>query len=135
GSAEVAVTNRTTRNNEEDFSRKNYAGRNVWFGVREHAMAAALNGMALHGGLKVYARTFFVFSDYLRPAVRLSSIMKMPVAYVFTHDSIAVGEDGPTHEPIEQLPALRAMPNVSVIRPADGNETQAAWRLALESTT
>src|SRR5699024_9785326 len=117
---------------EDDFSCKNYAGRNVWFGVREHAMAAALNGMALHGGLKVYAGTFFVFSDYLRPAVRLSAIIETPVTYVFTHDSIGVGEDGPTHEPVEHLAALRAMPGLSLIRPADGNETQAAWRLALE---
>ncbi len=135
GSADLAGSNKTYIENGDDFTRANYAGRNIWFGVREFAMAAALNGMALHGGVKVYAGTFFVFSDYLRPAVRLSALMKMPVTYVFTHDSIAVGEDGPTHEPIEQLPALRAMPNVSVIRPADGNETQAAWRLALESTT
>ncbi|HLR80480.1 MAG TPA: transketolase [Bacillota bacterium] len=135
GSADLAGSNKTYIENGDDFTRENYAGRNIWFGVREFAMAAALNGMALHGGVKVYAGTFFVFSDYLRPAVRLSALMKMPVTYVFTHDSIAVGEDGPTHEPIEQLPALRAMPNVSVIRPADGNETQAAWRLALESTT
>ncbi|MGY0691650.1 transketolase [Virgibacillus sp. FSP13] len=133
GSADLAGSNKTTIKDEADFSRDNYAGRNIWFGVREHAMAAALNGMALHGGLNVYAGTFFVFSDYLRPAVRLSSIMKTPVTYVFTHDSIAVGEDGPTHEPIEQLAAFRAMPGLSLIRPADGNETQAAWRLALES--
>src|SRR5699024_7574079 len=133
GSADLAGSNKTTIKNEEDFSRKNYAGRNVWFGVREHAMGAALNGMALHGGLKVYAGTFFVFSDYLRPAIRLSSIMHTPVTYVFTHDSIAVGEDGPTHEPVEHLASLRAMPGLSLIRPADGNETQAAWRLALES--
>ncbi|CDQ39916.1 Transketolase [Virgibacillus salexigens] len=134
GSADLAGSNKTTINEENDFSRNHYAGRNIWFGVREHAMGAALNGMALHGGLNVYAGTFFVFSDYLRPAVRLSSIMNMPVTYVFTHDSIAVGEDGPTHEPIEQLASLRAMPGLSLIRPADGNETQAAWRLALEST-
>ena len=110
--------------NESDFSTQNYAGRNIWFGVREHAMGAALNGMALHGGVRVYGGTFFVFSDYLRPAIRMSAIMHTPVTYVFTHDSIAVGEDGPTHEPIEQLASLRAMPNLSVIRPADGNETQ-----------
>ncbi|MFD2045743.1 transketolase [Ornithinibacillus salinisoli] len=134
GSADLAGSNKTTIKNEEDFSRNNYAGRNIWFGVREHAMGAALNGMALHGGLKVYGGTFFVFSDYVRPAIRLSAIMNTPVTYVFTHDSIAVGEDGPTHEPIEQLAALRAMPNLSLIRPADGNETQAAWRLAVEST-
>jgi len=133
GSADLAGSNKTTVKGEEDFSRNNYAGRNIWFGVREFAMASALNGMALHGGLKVYGGTFFVFSDYLRPAVRLSALMGAPVNYVFTHDSVAVGEDGPTHEPIEQLPSLRAMPNLSVIRPADGNETNAAWRLALES--
>lgn len=120
-------------NDEDDYTRENYAGRNIWFGVREHAMGAALNGMALHGGLNVYAGTFFVFSDYLRPAVRLSSIMNTPVTYVFTHDSIAVGEDGPTHEPVEHLAALRAIPGLSLIRPADANETQAAWRLAVES--
>ncbi len=134
GSADLAGSNKTTVKGEEDFSRNNYAGRNIWFGVREFAMASALNGMALHGGLKVYGGTFFVFSDYLRPAVRLSALMGIPVNYVFTHDSVAVGEDGPTHEPIEQLPSLRAMPNLSVMRPADGNETNAAWRLALEST-
>jgi len=133
GSADLAGSNKTTINDEEDFSRNNYAGKNIWFGVREHAMGAALNGMALHEGLKVYGGTFFVFSDYLRPAVRLSSIMKTPVTYVFTHDSIAVGEDGPTHEPVEHLAALRAMPGLSLIRPADGNETNAAWRLAIES--
>ncbi|KGP73497.1 transketolase [Pontibacillus yanchengensis] len=133
GSADLAGSNKTTVKEEEDFSRNNYAGRNIWFGVREFAMACALNGMALHGGLKVYGGTFFVFSDYMRPAIRLSALMGAPVTYVFTHDSIAVGEDGPTHEPIEQLPSLRAMPNLSVIRPADGNETRAAWRLALES--
>src|SRR5690625_2431605 len=96
-------------------------------------MVCALNGMALHGGVKVYGGTFFVFSDYLRPAIRLSALMKTPVIYVFTHDSIAVGEDGPTHEPVEQLASLRAMPGMSVIRPADGNETQAAWRIAMET--
>lgn len=133
GSADLAGSNKTTIKDGEDYSRDNYAGRNIWFGVREHAMGAALNGMALHGGLKVFGGTFFVFSDYLKPSIRLASIMKMPVTYVFTHDSIAVGEDGPTHEPIEQLAGLRSMPGLSVIRPADGNETQAAWRLAIES--
>ncbi|AKG04504.1 transketolase [Salimicrobium jeotgali] len=135
GSADLAGSNKTTVKAQEDFSRNNYAGRNIWFGVREHAMAAALNGMALHGGLKVYGGTFFVFSDYLRPSLRLSAIQNLPVNYVFTHDSIAVGEDGPTHEPVEHLAALRAIPNLSVIRPADGNESSAAWRLALESTS
>ncbi|MBS3679956.1 transketolase [Ornithinibacillus massiliensis] len=134
GSADLAGSNKTTITGEEDFTRENYSGRNIWFGVREHAMGAALNGMALHGGVKVYGGTFFVFSDYLRPAIRLSAIMNTPVTYVFTHDSIAVGEDGPTHEPIEHLSAFRSMPNLSVIRPADGNETNAAWRLAVEST-
>ena len=134
GSADLAGSNNTMMNDEEDYTKANRAGRNIWFGVREFAMAAAMNGMALHGGVKPYGGTFFVFSDYLRPAVRLSSIMNVPVTYVFTHDSIAVGEDGPTHEPVEQLAAFRAMPGLSVIRPADGNETQAAWRLAMEST-
>lgn len=133
GSADLAGSNKTTVKNNEDFSLNNYAGKNIWFGVREFAMAAATNGMALHGGLKVYAGTFFVFSDYMRPAIRLSAIMNAPVTYVFTHDSIAVGEDGPTHEPIEHLASLRAMPGLSLIRPADGNEVQAAWRLTLES--
>jgi transketolase len=133
GSADLAGSNKTTIEERNDFSADNYSGKNIWFGVREHAMGAALNGMALHGGLKVYGGTFFVFSDYLRPAIRMSSIMQTPVTFVFTHDSIAVGEDGPTHEPIEHLAALRAIPGLSLIRPADGNETQAAWRLAMES--
>lgn len=134
GSADLASSNNTMMKEEDDYTADNYAGRNIWFGVREFAMGAALNGLALHGGLKPYGGTFFVFSDYMRGAIRLSAIMNAPVTYVFTHDSIAVGEDGPTHEPVEQLPSLRAMPNLSVIRPADGNETQAAWRLAMEST-
>ncbi|MGG1290385.1 transketolase [Bacillus smithii] len=133
GSADLAESNKTYLNGEGDFSAENYAGRNIWYGVREFGMGAALNGMALHGGLKVYGGTFLVFSDYLKPAIRLAALMNVPVTYVFTHDSIAVGEDGPTHEPIEQLVGLRSIPNLSVIRPADGNEVQAAWRLALES--
>jgi len=134
GSADLAGSNNTMINEESDFTYDHYAGKNIWFGVREFAMAAALNGMAIHGGLNVYGGTFFVFSDYLRPAVRLSALMKLPVTYVWTHDSIAVGEDGPTHEPIEHLASFRTMPGLSLIRPADGNETQAAWRLAIEST-
>ncbi|SER08850.1 transketolase [Gracilibacillus ureilyticus] len=134
GSADLAGSNKTNLKDAGDFSAAEPDKRNIWFGVREFAMAAALNGMALHGGLKVFGGTFFVFSDYLRPAVRLSAIQNLPVTYVLTHDSIAVGEDGPTHEPVEQLAAFRAMPNLSVIRPADGNEVQAAWRLAIEST-
>ncbi|WP_259391776.1 transketolase [Paenibacillus thiaminolyticus] len=133
GSADLASSNKTLLQGEADFSPADYSGRNIWFGVREFAMGAALNGMALHGGVKVFGATFFVFSDYLRPAIRLSALMKLPVVYVFTHDSIAVGEDGPTHEPIEHLASLRAMPNLSVYRPADGNETAAAWKLALSS--
>jgi transketolase len=134
GSADLASSTKTMLKGEDDFSRDNYAGRNIWYGVREFAMASAVNGMALHGGLKPFGATFFVFSDYLRPALRLSALMKLPTTFVFTHDSIAVGEDGPTHEPIEQLPSLRAMPGLSVIRPGDANETAAAWRLAVEST-
>lgn len=133
GSADLAGSNKTTIKNGGDFTAKDYAGKNFWFGVREFAMGAALNGMALHGGLRVFGGTFFVFSDYLRPAIRLASLMGLPVTYVFTHDSIAVGEDGPTHEPIEQLASLRALPNLSVIRPADGNETAAAWKVAVQS--
>ncbi|WP_442599635.1 transketolase [Neobacillus sp. D3-1R] len=134
GSADLAGSNKTSIKGSPDFLPGSFEGRNIWFGVREFAMGAALNGMALHGGVKVFGGTFFVFSDYLRPAIRLAALMGLPVTYVFTHDSIAVGEDGPTHEPIEQLPALRAMPNLSVIRPADGNETAAAWKLSIEST-
>lgn len=133
GSADLAGSNKTMIKNQKDFTPQSYEGRNIWFGVREFGMGAAMNGMALHGGVKVFGGTFFVFSDYLRPAIRLAALMGLPVTYVFTHDSIAVGEDGPTHEPIEQLASLRAMPNLSVIRPADGNETAAAWRTALTS--
>lgn len=133
GSADLAGSNKTTMKNAGDFSAEDYAGKNIWFGVREFAMGAALNGMALHGGLNVFGGTFFVFSDYVRPAVRLSALMGLPVTYVFTHDSIAVGEDGPTHEPIEHLASLRAMPGLSVIRPADANETIEAWKLAVSS--
>ncbi len=133
GSADLAGSNKTTITSDDDYTPSNYAGRNIWFGVREFAMGAALNGMALHGGIKAYGGTFFVFSDYLKPAIRLSALMNTPVTYVLTHDSIAVGEDGPTHEPVEQLAGLRSIPNLSVIRPADGNEVQAAWRLAVES--
>lgn len=133
GSADLAGSNKTTIKNAGDFSPLNYEGKNIWFGVREFAMGAALNGMALHGGLHVFGGTFFVFSDYVRPAIRLSALMGLPVTYVFTHDSIAVGEDGPTHEPVEHLASLRAMPGLSVIRPADANETKEAWKLAVSS--
>jgi transketolase len=133
GSADLAGSNNTRIKGDKDFTPESFDGRNIWFGVREFGMGGAMNGLALHGGLQVYGGTFFVFSDYLRPAIRLAALMGLPVTYVFTHDSIAVGEDGPTHEPVEQLAALRAMPNLSVIRPADGNETAAAWKLALTS--
>lgn len=135
GSADLASSNKSNVKGEADFSSETPEGRNVWFGVREFGMAAAVNGMAVHGGVKPYGATFFVFSDYLKPAVRLSAIMGVPSTFVFTHDSIAVGEDGPTHEPVEQLAGLRAIPNLNVIRPADGNETRIAWKVALESET
>lgn len=134
GSADISESNNTIIKDADQFSKENYAGKNILFGVREFAMAAALNGMALHGGIKGYGGTFFIFSDYMRSAVRMSALIKQPVTYVWTHDSIALGEDGATHEPIEHLISFRAMPDLSLIRPADGNETQAAWRLAIEST-
>ena len=133
GSADLAGSNKTTIKGSGDFLPTDYSGRNIWFGVREFAMGTALNGMALHGGLQVFGGTFFVFSDYVRPAIRLSALMGLPVTYVFTHDSVAVGEDGPTHEPVEHLSSLRAMPGLSVIRPADANETAAAWNIAVTS--
>lgn len=132
GSADLESSTNTHLNGLPVFKRGGYEGRNVYFGVREFAMAAAVNGMALHKGVRPYGGTFFVFSDYLRPAVRLSALQKLPVTFVLTHDSIGVGEDGPTHEPIEQLPALRVIPDVTVIRPADANETTAAWRYAVQ---
>ncbi|HCV1061607.1 TPA: transketolase [Staphylococcus aureus] len=133
GSADLAGSNKSNVNDATDYSSETPEGKNVWFGVREFAMGAAVNGMAAHGGLHPYGATFFVFSDYLKPALRLSSIMGLNATFIFTHDSIAVGEDGPTHEPIEQLAGLRAIPNMNVIRPADGNETRVAWEVALES--
>ncbi len=134
GSADLAPSTKTYMNDEGDFSKNNYAGRNIHFGVRELAMAGIGNGLALHGGLKPYVSTFFVFSDYVKPMARLSSLMGLPISYVFTHDSIGVGEDGPTHEPIEQLAMLRAMPNFVVFRPADATECIAAWYFAITST-
>lgn len=133
GSADLASSNKTNIKVEDDFMPTNRAGRNIWFGVREHAMAAMMNGIALHGGTKIYGGTFFIFSDYLKPAVRIAAISHLPVTYVLTHDSVAVGEDGPTHEPIEQLATFRATPQLNVIRPADYNETLAAWKLAVNS--
>lgn len=131
GSADLAPSNKTLINGGGDYSADNRAGRNLRFGIREHAMAAICNGIALHGGLIVYCGTFFIFSDYLKPALRLSAIMKLPVIYVLTHDSIGVGEDGLTHEPIEQLAMVRSTPGVTDFRPADGHETTAAWITAL----
>ncbi|MBP1970486.1 transketolase [Virgibacillus natechei] len=130
GSADLDSSTKTRLKQFDDLNSENYAGRNVWFGVREFAMGAIANGLALHH-LRPFVSTFFVFSDYLRPAIRLASLMGVPVTYVFTHDSIAVGQDGPTHQPIEQLASFRAMPGLSVIRPADANETKEAWKVAV----
>ena len=131
GAADLAPSTKTYMNDMGDFSKENPAGQNIHFGIREIAMAAIGNGIALHGGLRPYVSTFFVFSDYVKPMARLSSLMGLPITYVFTHDSIGVGEDGPTHEPIEQLAMLRAMPNFYVMRPADATECAAAWYFAL----
>jgi len=131
GSADLASSNKTYLNGQGDFEADTPGGRNLHFGVREHAMGAILNGLTLHGGVITYGGTFLVFSDYMRPAIRLAAMMELPVIYVFTHDSIGIGEDGPTHQPIEQLAALRAIPGLTVIRPADANETVEAWRVAL----
>ncbi|WP_192988415.1 transketolase [Carnobacterium mobile] len=134
GSADLSSSNNTMVSGEKDFQPGQYEGRNIWYGVREFAMTAAANGITLHGGTKTYVGTFFVFTDYLRAAIRLAAISKLPVTYVFTHDSVAVGEDGPTHEPVEHLSSLRSMPNLTVLRPADGNEVVAAWKIAVTST-
>jgi transketolase len=143
GSADLAESNNTTMEGEPSFVPPEYStklfpgswyGRTLHFGIREHGMGAILNGIALHGGTRPYGGTFLVFSDYMRPAVRLASIMRLPVVYVWTHDSIGLGEDGPTHQPVEQLTALRAIPGLDVVRPADANETVWAWRAALEHT-
>lgn len=133
GSADLSASNSTTIADATEFQANNYQGKNIWFGVREFAMAAIMNGIQLHGGTRIFGGTFFVFVDYLRAGVRLSALQKLPVTYVLTHDSIAVGEDGPTHEPVEQLASLRCMPNLNVMRPADHNETIEAWKIAIES--
>ncbi|MFI5838264.1 transketolase [Catenuloplanes sp. NPDC051500] len=143
GSADLAESNNTTMEGEPSFIPEEYAtkafpghkyGRTLHFGIREHGMGAIMNGIALHGGTRVYGGTFAVFSDYMRPSVRLAALMKLPVTYVWTHDSIGLGEDGPTHQPVEHLTALRAIPNLDVVRPADANETAQAWKAALERT-
>lgn len=131
GSADLGPSNKTFMEDRGSFSAENRTGSNLHFGVREHAMAAMANGIALHGGLRPYVGTFFVFSDYMKPAMRLSALMELPVVYILTHDSIGVGEDGPTHEPIEHLAAIRSIPNFTVFRPADSKETAAGWYAAL----
>ena len=133
GSADLGPSNKTVMNGEESFSAEHPEGRNIHFGVRELGMTAIANGMLLHGGLRTYIATFFVFADYMKPMLRLSSLMNIPMISVLTHDSIGVGEDGPTHEPVEQLAMLRSMPNMNVFRPADEIETKAAWYSALNS--
>jgi transketolase len=134
GSADLAGSTYTTVAGGGDVTAADHSGRTLHFGIREHAMGAVLNGLALHGGLRAYGSTFLVFSDYMRPAVRLAALMRLPVVFLFTHDSIAVGEDGPTHQPVEQLESLRLIPGLTVLRPADANETAACWALALERT-
>ncbi len=131
GSADLAPSNKSNMKKRASFSAEDKSGSNMHFGIREHAMAAITNGMQLHGGLKCYCATFFIFSDYMKHAMRLSALMHQPVTYILTHDSIGVGEDGPTHEPVEQLIALRSIPGMKVYRPADGKETTAAWISAL----
>ena len=131
GSADLTPSNKTDIKGRDDFQKSTPGGGYIRFGVREHAMASACNGIALHGGLRPYCGTFLIFSDYMRPAVRLSALMRVPVVYVFTHDSIGLGEDGPTHQPIEHLMSLRAIPNMTLIRPADANETAEAWKEAV----
>jgi len=131
GSADLAPSNNTRIDGSPDFQKENYQGRNFHFGVREHAMGAVLNGMRLYGGVIPYGGTFLIFSDYMKPAIRIAALSHIPTILVFTHDSVGLGEDGPTHQPIEHLAALRAVPNVTVIRPADANETVQAWKVAL----
>jgi transketolase len=132
GSADLASSNEMPTKGELSFQPGEYANRNIWFGVREHGMGAALNGMAVHGGVRVYGGTFFTFSDYMRGSIRLAALSEYPVIYVFTHDSIGLGEDGPTHQPIEHLAAMRAIPHMVVIRPGDANESVVAWQVAME---
>lgn len=134
GSADLAESNNTMLHGMGDFQPESAAGRNFWFGVREHGMAAAVNGLNLHGGVRAFGASFLIFSDYCRPSIRLAALMETPSIFVMTHDSVGLGEDGPTHQPIEHLMSLRAIPNLNVMRPADGNETAACWILALERT-
>lgn len=133
GSADLAESNNTLIADGRDFSADDRTARNIYFGVREHAMGCIVNGINLHGGIRAFGGTFLIFSDYMRPSIRLSALMHVPSIFVFTHDSIGLGEDGPTHQPVEHLPSLRAIPRLRVFRPADGNETISAWRAALTS--
>lgn len=134
GSADLAGSNKTDIDGAQDLLAPTPTGRNVRYGIREHAMGAVMNGMSLHGGVRPFGGTFLIFSDYMRPAIRLAALMEQPVVYVFTHDSIGLGEDGPTHQPIEQLASLRAIPNLMDLRPCDAAETEIAWRVAMERT-
>ena len=134
GSADLAGSNKTTINGADNLLSSSPGGRNIHYGIREHGMASIMNGMALHGGIRPFGGTFLIFSDYMRPAIRLAALMGQSVIYVFTHDSIGLGEDGPTHQPVEQLAALRAMPNLCDLRPGDAAETEIAWRVAIERT-
>src|SRR5208283_5195144 len=132
GSADLAPSTKTFIEGESFFSAQNRAGHNLQFGVREHAMGAIANGLALHGGIIPYTATFLIFSDYMRPPVRLAALMKRRVIFIFTHDSVGLGEDGPTHQPIEQLIGLRSVPQLVTLRPADATETAVAWQVAIE---
>ena len=134
GSADLAGSNKTTIDGADNLLPSTPGGRNLHYGIREHAMASIMNGMALHGGVRPFGGTFLIFSDYMRPAIRLAALMGQSVIYIFTHDSIGLGEDGPTHQPVEQLAALRAIPNLCDLRPGDAAETEIAWRVALERT-
>ena len=135
GSADLAPSTNTFMKGFDSISANKFEGRNFHFGIREHAMGSLINGIILYGGFRAFGATFLVFSDYMRPIIRLASLMKLPAIYVFTHDSIFVGEDGPTHQPVEHLPVLRAIPNVTVFRPADGLETAASWYYALKNNS
>ena len=134
GSADLAPSNKSNMKGVADFSKEDPTGRNMHFGIRELAMAGISNGLALHGGLIPYCATFFVFADFLRPMIRLAALMEIPTMFVFTHDSIGVGEDGPTHQPVEHLASLRAIPNLLVFRPADANEVLESYRVAAQET-
>ena len=134
GSADLTGSNHTRSKGMRPVTRDDFGGRYVHYGIREHGMAAAMNGIALHGGFRPYGGTFLAFADYARPAIRLSALMGVPTVFVMTHDSIGLGEDGPTHQPVEHLASLRAIPNLTVIRPADAVETAEAWEIAMAAT-